>query len=148
MPQQFEFLILHAPERLQRQGRCLFAVRLDSRQPELAPAAEYAIVAAAGRKRSKELLKLGRAHSRRVLLQVSTADEAALAADLGFDGIVSAAPLASSLPVWGAGGIGLQIAERIKVRYWDEVSFIIILILITVAAIDFLSARVRRKLIA
>jgi acyl transferase domain-containing protein/NAD(P)-dependent dehydrogenase (short-subunit alcohol dehydrogenase family) len=110
MPQQFEFLILHAPERLQRQGRCLFAVRLDSRQPELAPAAEYAIVAAAGRKRSKELLKLGRAHSRRVLLQVSTADEAALAADLGFDGIVSAAPLASSLPVWGAGGIGLHSA--------------------------------------
>ncbi len=55
---------------------------------------------------------------------------------------------AAILGVVGAGGIGLQIAERIKVRYWDEVSFIIILILITVAAIDFLSARVRRKLIA
>jgi len=54
---------------------------------------------------------------------------------------------AAILGVVGAGGIGLQIAERIKVRYWDEVSFIIILILITVAAIDFLSARVRRKLI-
>jgi phosphonate transport system permease protein len=55
---------------------------------------------------------------------------------------------AAILGVVGAGGIGLQIAERIKVRYWNEVSFIIILILITVAAIDFLSARVRRKLIA
>ena len=49
--------------------------------------------------------------------------------------------------VVGAGGIGLQIAERIKVRYWNEVSFIILLILVTVAAIDFLSARVRRRLI-
>ena len=37
---------------------------------------------------------------------------------------------AAILGVVGAGGIGLQIAERIKVRYWDEVSFIIILILV------------------
>jgi phosphonate transport system permease protein len=54
---------------------------------------------------------------------------------------------ASILGVVGAGGIGLQIAERIKVRYWDEVSFIIILLLVTVALIDQLSARVRRRLI-
>jgi phosphonate transport system permease protein len=54
---------------------------------------------------------------------------------------------AAILGVVGAGGIGLQIAERIRVRYWDEVSFIIILILLTVAAIDQLSARVRRRLI-
>ena len=54
---------------------------------------------------------------------------------------------AAILGVVGAGGIGLQIAERIKVRYWNEVSFIILLILVTVAAIDFLSARVRRRLI-
>jgi phosphonate transport system permease protein len=54
---------------------------------------------------------------------------------------------AAILGVVGAGGIGLQIAERIKVRYWDEVSFIIILILLTVAVIDQLSARVRRRLI-
>jgi phosphonate transport system permease protein len=53
---------------------------------------------------------------------------------------------AAILGVVGAGGIGLQIAERIKVRYWDEVSFIIILILITVAVIDQLSARLRRRL--
>jgi phosphonate transport system permease protein len=55
---------------------------------------------------------------------------------------------ASILGVVGAGGIGLQIAERIKVRYWDEVSFIIILILVTVAVIDFASAWLRRRLIA
>jgi phosphonate transport system permease protein len=54
---------------------------------------------------------------------------------------------AAILGVVGAGGIGLQIAERIKVRYWDEVSFIIILILMTVALIDHVSARVRRRLI-
>lgn len=54
---------------------------------------------------------------------------------------------AAILGVVGAGGIGLQIAERIKVRYWNEVSFIILLILVTVAVIDQLSARLRRRLI-
>jgi phosphonate transport system permease protein len=54
---------------------------------------------------------------------------------------------ASILGVVGAGGIGLQIAERIKVRSWDQVAFIIILILITVAVIDLVSSRVRRRLI-
>jgi phosphonate transport system permease protein len=54
---------------------------------------------------------------------------------------------AAILGVVGAGGIGLQIAERIKVRFWDEVSFIIILILVTVAVIDVISARVRRRLV-
>ncbi len=54
---------------------------------------------------------------------------------------------ASILGVVGAGGIGLQIAERIKVRYWDQVAFIILLILVTVAVIDFFSARLRRRLI-
>ncbi len=54
---------------------------------------------------------------------------------------------ASILGVVGAGGIGLQIAERIKVRYWDEVSFIIILLFLTVGLIDFLSARVRLRLV-
>jgi phosphonate transport system permease protein len=54
---------------------------------------------------------------------------------------------ASILGVVGAGGIGLQIAERIRVRHWDEVAFIIILMIITVAAIDWISARIRRRLI-
>ena len=54
---------------------------------------------------------------------------------------------ASILGVVGAGGIGLQIAERIKVRYWDEVLFIILLILVMVAVIDTISAMVRRRII-
>jgi phosphonate transport system permease protein len=54
---------------------------------------------------------------------------------------------AAILGVVGAGGIGLQIAERIKVRHWDEVAFIIILMIATVALIDFLSARLRAALI-
>ncbi len=54
---------------------------------------------------------------------------------------------ASVLGIVGAGGIGLSIAERIRIRAWDEVAFIIILLLIVVALIDALSARVRRALI-
>ena len=54
---------------------------------------------------------------------------------------------AAILGVVGAGGIGLQIAERIRVRHWDEVAFIILLLMATVAAIDWASARVRRRLI-
>jgi phosphonate transport system permease protein len=55
---------------------------------------------------------------------------------------------AAILGVVGAGGIGLQIAERIRVRYWDEVCFIILLILVMVAVIDRLSAVIRRKALA
>src|ERR1035438_2225486 len=109
MPEQFEFLILNAPERI-RQGASLFGVRLDSGRPELASEAACAILAAAGRKRTKELLKLARAHSRRVLLEVSTVEEAVMAGDLGFDGVVSKTPLASPVPGWGLGGIGLHSA--------------------------------------
>ncbi len=54
---------------------------------------------------------------------------------------------AAILGVVGAGGIGLQIAERIKVRHWDEVAFIIILMVVTVAVIDFISAKIRKRLI-
>ena len=54
---------------------------------------------------------------------------------------------ATILGVVGAGGIGLQISERIRVRHWDEVAFIIILLVITVAAIDWLSRRLRARLI-
>lgn len=54
---------------------------------------------------------------------------------------------AAILGVVGAGGIGLQIAERIRVRHWDEVAFIIILMVVTVAIIDAISGRIRRRLI-
>ena len=54
---------------------------------------------------------------------------------------------ATVLGVVGAGGIGLQIAERIKVRHWDEVAFIILLMIATVAVIDLISSRIRHALI-
>ncbi|PZR13029.1 MAG: phosphonate ABC transporter, permease protein PhnE [Azospirillum brasilense] len=54
---------------------------------------------------------------------------------------------ATILGVVGAGGIGLQIAERIKVRNWDEVAFIILVMVLLVAAIDAISGRIRRRLI-
>lgn len=54
---------------------------------------------------------------------------------------------AAILGVVGAGGIGLQIAERIRVRHWDEVAFIILLMIATVALIDWISGRIRRRLI-
>lgn len=43
----------------------------------------------------------------------------------------------------GAGGIGLVLSEMIRTLDWQAVSFIILLILATVAAIDALSARLR-----
>jgi acyl transferase domain-containing protein/NAD(P)-dependent dehydrogenase (short-subunit alcohol dehydrogenase family)/acyl carrier protein len=110
MPEQFEFLVLNAPERLRQHGRGVFGVRLDSDRPSLASETECVIVAAAGRKRTKELLKLARAQPRRVLLEVSTPEQAAMAGELGFDGAVSKTPLASPVPLWGAGGIGLHTA--------------------------------------
>lgn len=114
MPEQFEFLVLNAPERLRKQGTPggpgLFGVRWDAARPEFAADAECAIIGAAGRKRTKELLKLARANSRRVLLEVSTADEAAMAGDLGFDGVVSKTPLDAPVPLWGAGAIGVHSA--------------------------------------
>ena len=48
----------------------------------------------------------------------------------------------------GAGGIGLRLSERIQINAWDQVAYIIVLILITVAAIDFVSKRIRTRLIA
>ena len=105
MPEQFEFLILNAPEHLRQQGRGLFGIRMDG-QTSIASESECAIVSPAGRKRTKELLKLARASCRRVLLEVSKPEEAALAGELGFDGVVSKTMVASPVPLWGAGVIG------------------------------------------
>jgi phosphonate transport system permease protein len=43
----------------------------------------------------------------------------------------------------GAGGIGLYLAETIRTLEWQQVSFLILLILAAVTAIDFLSNRLR-----
>jgi phosphonate transport system permease protein len=54
---------------------------------------------------------------------------------------------ATILGVVGAGGIGLQLSDRIRVNNWDEVGFIVLLILGTVTLIDLLSRAVRLRLI-
>lgn len=54
---------------------------------------------------------------------------------------------ATIMGIVGAGGIGLQLSERMKVQYWDQAAFIIILILITVGLIDWGSATIRRRFI-
>jgi len=54
---------------------------------------------------------------------------------------------ATILGIVGAGGIGMQLSERMKVQYWDQAAFIILLILIMVAIIDMLSKWIRLKLI-
>jgi len=50
---------------------------------------------------------------------------------------------ATIIGVVGAGGIGLHLSEQIRVLEWRQVSFLILLILISVAAIDFVSSRLR-----
>jgi phosphonate transport system permease protein len=47
----------------------------------------------------------------------------------------------------GAGGIGLALSDRIRINNWDEVAFIILLILGMVACIDWASRKLRLKLI-
>ncbi len=47
----------------------------------------------------------------------------------------------------GAGGIGLYLAETIRTLEWQQVSFLILLILAAVTAIDFLSSKLRFAII-
>jgi phosphonate transport system permease protein len=54
---------------------------------------------------------------------------------------------ATIIGIVGAGGIGLQLAEQIRVLEWQKVSFIILLILIAVAAIDWISSKLRFAII-
>lgn len=54
---------------------------------------------------------------------------------------------ATVIGIVGAGGIGLYLSNEINQQNWDHVSFIILMILFAVAAIDFVSARLRRSLI-
>ncbi len=50
---------------------------------------------------------------------------------------------ATIIGVVGAGGIGLHLAEQIRVFEWKQVSFLILLILVSVAAIDYVSGKLR-----
>jgi phosphonate transport system permease protein len=54
---------------------------------------------------------------------------------------------ATILGVVGAGGIGLQLADRIRVNNWDEVAFILIMILVAVTGIDLISTTIRHRII-
>ena len=51
------------------------------------------------------------------------------------------------LGIVGAGGIGLALSDRIRINNWDEVAFIVLLILVMVAAIDLGSRKLRMKII-
>jgi phosphonate transport system permease protein len=50
---------------------------------------------------------------------------------------------ATIIGIVGAGGIGLQLAEQIRVLEWQKVSFLILMILVAVAAIDWISSKLR-----
>jgi phosphonate transport system permease protein len=54
---------------------------------------------------------------------------------------------ATIIGIVGAGGIGLQLAEQIRVLEWQKVSFLILMILIAVAAIDWISGKLRFAII-
>lgn len=54
---------------------------------------------------------------------------------------------ATIIGIVGAGGIGLQLAEQIRVLEWQEVSFLILMILVAVAAIDWISSKLRFAII-
>jgi phosphonate transport system permease protein len=54
---------------------------------------------------------------------------------------------ATIIGIVGAGGIGLYLAEMIRTFEWDQVAFIILMILATVAVIDFVSSRLRVTII-
>lgn len=47
----------------------------------------------------------------------------------------------------GAGGLGLHLAEQIRVLEWQKVSFLILMMLVMVAVIDFISSRLRFSII-
>lgn len=54
---------------------------------------------------------------------------------------------ATIIGIVGAGGIGMHLTEQIRILEWDKVSFLILMILVAVAAIDWLSARLRHAVI-
>jgi phosphonate transport system permease protein len=54
---------------------------------------------------------------------------------------------ATIIGIVGAGGIGLQLSEQIRTYDFDQVAFIVILILIAVATIDWISGKLRFAII-
>lgn len=54
---------------------------------------------------------------------------------------------ATIIGIVGAGGIGLQLSEAIRTYEFDQVAFIVLLILVAVAAIDWVSGKLRFAII-
>ena len=54
---------------------------------------------------------------------------------------------ATIIGIVGAGGIGLHLAEQIRTLEWQHVSFLILMILVTVAVIDYISSLLRSAII-
>jgi len=54
---------------------------------------------------------------------------------------------ATIIGIVGAGGIGLHLSEMIRTLEWNHVAFLVLLILVTVTAIDFVSNRLRFAII-
>ena len=54
---------------------------------------------------------------------------------------------ATIIGIVGAGGIGLHLSEMIRTLEWQQVSFIVLMILATVALIDMLSSKIRFAII-
>jgi len=54
---------------------------------------------------------------------------------------------ATIIGIVGAGGIGLQLSEQIRTYDFDQVAFIVLLILVAVATIDWISAKLRLAII-
>ncbi|MBM4440605.1 MAG: phosphonate ABC transporter, permease protein PhnE [Candidatus Rokubacteria bacterium] len=54
---------------------------------------------------------------------------------------------ATILGIIGAGGIGFALSDRIRAHQWDQVGFMIIMIVVVVALIDFLSHLLRSRAI-
>jgi len=54
---------------------------------------------------------------------------------------------ATIIGIVGAGGIGLHLSEQIRMLEWDKAAFLILMILATVAVIDWISTRLRLAII-
>ena len=54
---------------------------------------------------------------------------------------------ATIIGIVGAGGIGASLYEEIQQNEWPQVAFLVLMILVTVALIDFVSTRLREAII-
>ncbi|MGI3211105.1 phosphonate ABC transporter, permease protein PhnE [Roseovarius tibetensis] len=59
----------------------------------------------------------------------------------------SATRTATILGIVGAGGIGMIIIERFRASLYDQVAFVVLNVLIVIAVIDWVSGKLRRRLI-